>query len=137
MNDYRVAIVINPALPLGLVANTAATLAAGLGARHPQLLGGQLAEGSGLLLDLSAKLPVPILQADANSLQSLWQRSEGANAIKAVAVFPAFARQLHNFDDYRQLLPERRLAEEALDGIAFCGPKKWVTSLTGALKLLR
>ncbi|PLR45208.1 DUF2000 domain-containing protein [Chimaeribacter arupi] len=137
MSDYRVAIIVNPALPVGLMANTAATLAAGLGARHPQVFGGKLTDATGLEIDVSSRLPMPVLQADEATLQALLKRSEGANDIKAVVVFPAFARRMHDFDEYGQALPERNLSGETLDGIALCGPKKWVSSLTGALKLLR
>ncbi|WP_413651907.1 DUF2000 domain-containing protein [Pantoea sp. B65] len=137
MNDYRVAIVVNPDLSAGYSANTVATLSAGLGARFPLLLGGKLNDAAGLEIDVSSKLPIAVLQASSETLQQLLAKSAGSSGMQSVVVFPAFARQMHDFNGYAQQFSQRQLAQEPLDGIALCGPAQWVKSLTGALKLLR
>jgi hypothetical protein len=54
-----------------------------------------------------------------------------------VVVFPAFAESVHDYASYEEALRARDLAEEPLRGIALAGPRRWVRSLTGMLRLLR
>ena len=136
--DFRIAIIVNPALPLGFIVNTAGAIGIGLGAVLPQLAARQLTDADNRSVDISSRLPVPILQADgetirATLLKALEKKGEGA----AIVPFPAFARSLHAYADYETRFPECRLAEEDIDGFGIAGPSKWVKSLTGSLKLLR
>ncbi|TPG60768.1 DUF2000 domain-containing protein [Ewingella americana] len=135
--SLRLAIIVNPELSLGLIANTASALGIGLAAKFPQLAASQLSDTQGRTLDVSSKLPVPILQASAEQMRELLLKALTSEAEKAVVPFPAFARAMHSFEEYEQAFPQRDLATETLDGLALCGPEKWVKSLTGALKLLR
>ncbi|WP_058910235.1 DUF2000 domain-containing protein [Entomohabitans teleogrylli] len=137
MSDYAVAIIVNPSMPAGLVANTVGTIAAGLGARFPELLGGEASDKTGLRFSVSSRLPMPVLQATDDELQVLFGKAGGSDEQKVIVPFPTFTRSLHQFEDYQQRLPETVLAEQTLDGIGLCGPRKWVKSLTGSLKLLR
>lgn len=139
--DLRLAIVVNPDLPLGLIANTAGAIAIGLGARLPALAARQLTDRHDRTIDISSNQPVPVLQADAAAirallLKALSQPGEGAGE-RAVVPFPAFARSLHAYAEYEAAFPGRDLGEEPIDGLGLAGPAKWVKSLTGSLKLLR
>ena len=135
--DIRLAIVVDPDLSTGFLANTAGAIAIGLGAVAPDLGGTVLGDRAGVSIMSSADRPVPILQADADVMQSLLARAadrpEGAHLV----AFPAFARRLHSFEDYAAAFPDRLLAAEKLDGLGLAGPANWVRSLTGSLKLLR
>lgn len=133
----RIAIVVNPALPLGLLANTVGAISIGLGARLPHLAGTRLKDGDGRSIDASANRPVPILQADADTLRALTLKASPLIDDLAVVAFPAFARAVHDFDDYQCVFPTRALDAETIDGIGLAGPTKLVKSLTGSLKLLR
>lgn len=135
--DVRLAIIVNPALPLGLIGNTVAAIAIGVGARVPDLGARSLRDRAERRIDISSEKPVPILQADAGVLRALMLKALADPLRQAVVPFPAFARALHDYADYEAQLPERDLAEEAIDGLGLAGPAKWVRSLTGALKLLR
>lgn len=135
--DIRLAIVVNPDLPLGLIANTAGAIAIGLGARFPGLGARQLADRDSRAIDISSNLPVPILQADADTIRALMLKALPQDGERAVVPFPAFARSLHDYADYEATFPSRDLSAEAIDGLGFAGPSKWVRSLTGSLKLLR
>ena len=140
--DLRLAIVVNPDLPLGLIANTAGAIAIGLGARLPALAARQLTDRHDRTIDISSNQPVPVLQADADAIRALLLKAlarppdEGAGE-RAVVPFPAFARSLHAYAEYEAAFPGRDLGEEAIDGLGLAGPAKWVKSLTGSLKLLR
>jgi hypothetical protein len=136
--DLSIALVINPSLPLGFIANTAAAIGIGIGAGKPGFGGVALNDRAGTRFMASSDRPVPVLQADGDTLQSLMQKAaktapEGGQLV----IFPAFARMLHSFKDYEDALPLRDLTEEAIDGIGLSGPSKWVKSLTGSCKLLR
>ncbi|MFE0755059.1 DUF2000 domain-containing protein [Inquilinus sp. NPDC058860] len=135
-------IVVNPGLPLGLIANTAGAIAIGLGARLPALAARRLTDRRDRTIDISSNQPVPVLQADAEAIRALLLKAlaqppvEGVGE-RAVVPFPAFARSLHAYAEYEAAFPARDLGEEAIDGLGLAGPAKWVKSLTGSLKLLR
>lgn len=135
--DIRLAIVINPALPLGLIANTAGAISIGLGAKFPSLAARQLTDREARTIDISSNMPVPILQADAETIRSLLLKTLPVENDRAIVPFPAFARSLHDYREYEATFPDRDLAAEAIDGLGLAGPSKWVKSLTGSLKLLR
>lgn len=133
----RLAIIVNPELSLGLLANTVSAIAIGMAAKFPMLAGASLSDANGKKIDVSAKYPVPILQGDALQIKALMLKALQAESEGAVVPFPAFARSLHTFEQYEQVFPQRDLVEELIDGVGFVGPDKWVKSLTGNLKLLR
>ncbi|HEY0123376.1 MAG TPA: DUF2000 domain-containing protein [Rhizobium sp.] len=135
--DIRLAVIINPELPLGLIANTVGAIAIGLGARFPGLAARQLADRDDRAIDISSNLPVPILQADADTIRTLMLKALPQPGERAIVPFPAFARSLHAYADYEATFPGRDLSEEMIDGLGLVGPSKWVKSLTGSLKLLR
>ncbi|AGB72412.1 MULTISPECIES: DUF2000 domain-containing protein [Rhizobium] len=135
--DIRLAIVINPALPLGLIANTAGAISIGLGAKFPSLAARQLTDREERTIDISSNMPIPILQADAETIRSLLLKTLPVENDRAIVPFPAFARSLHDYREYEATFPDRDLAGEAIDGLGLAGPSKWVKSLTGSLKLLR
>lgn len=135
--DIRLAIIINPDLPLGLIANTASAIAIGLGARFPGLAARHLTDQQDRTIDISSNLPVPVLQADADAIRTLLLKALSQQGERAIVPFPAFARSLHDYREYEATFPGRDLAEEVIDGVGIAGPAKWVKSLTGSLKLLR
>ena len=135
--DLRIAIIVNPELPLGLLANTVGAVSIGLGAKMPFIAARQLVDKTGVAIDISSDLPVPILQADTETIRALLLKAATYEERQAVVAFPAFARSLHVYAEYEAALPERELATEVIDGLGIAGPAKWVRSLTGSLKLLR
>jgi hypothetical protein len=135
--DKRIAIIVDPALGLGFLANTVATIAIGIGAAMPGFGDTTLKDADGRAVKNSADRPVPILQAPADTIRSLLLRAVPMPAGAIVVPFPQFARSLHAFADYQAQFPSRDLASETIEGLGLAGPEKWVKSLTGSLKLLR
>ncbi len=135
-DDWRVAIIVDPALAPGLLANTVAVIAVGLGVAAPGLGGDAVADGRGRAAAGTADRPVPVLQAAAPEVRAVLLRALPPPDGGVVVPFPAFARSIHRFADYQAALPARDLADEAIDGFGLAGPARWVRSLTGALKLL-
>jgi hypothetical protein len=137
VDEWRVAIVVDPSLSPGFLANTVAVIAIGLGAARPALAGDELADGAGRRYRISANRPVPVLQADDAAIRALLLRALPPLDGAIVVPFPALARSLHAYADYAAIVPTRDLAGERIDGLGLAGPPHWVRSLTGALKLLR
>ncbi|NMP25378.1 DUF2000 domain-containing protein [Rahnella sp. SAP-1] len=136
-DTMRVAVIVNPELSRGLLANTSSVIAIGLAARFPVLAGEQLVDAEGKTIDVSSKLPVPILQATTTQINDILQKALKSTESVAIVPFPAFARAMHSFDHYAQAFSQCSLSGEMLDGLGLAGPEKWVKSLTGSLKLLR
>ncbi len=137
VEQMRIAIIVNPELPVGLIANTTGAVGIGLAAKFPQLAGMTLSDAAGKEIDVSSKLPVPILQANASQMREVLLKALALTDERAIVPFPAFARAMHSFQDYEVAFPLRSLIDEQLDGLGLVGPEKWVRSLTGSLKLLR
>ena len=135
-HDRRIAIVVDPALPIGLLANTVAVVGIGLGGALPALAGTPLVDADNRTVWTSANRPVPILQATPEAIAALLTRALPTPDGAVVVPFPRFARDLHRFEEYLGEFARRGLAGEAIDGLGLCGPEKWVRSLTGSLKLL-
>jgi hypothetical protein len=130
-------VIVDPALPLGLLANTVATISIGLGAAQPIFGDTVLTDSRGLSVRNSADRPVPILQAPKETIRALLLKAMPLPEGAVVVPFPRFARGLHSFVEYQEQFPHRDLSQEAIDGLGVAGPERWVKSLTGSLKLLR
>jgi hypothetical protein len=137
MSVERLAIVVDPALPPGIVANTVATIGVGIGAVAPMLGSTLLTDTTGRSIHNSADRPVPILQATPEIIRGVLLKALPAPEGAFVIVFPQFARAIHSFAEYQALFPQKDLAVETIEGLGIAGPDKWVRSLTGSLKLLR
>jgi hypothetical protein len=135
--DKRIAIVVDPTLAIGLIANTVATIAVGLGAVEPAFGNVTLTDAAGRLIKNSANRPVPILQAPAEAIRATLLRALPTREGEIVIPFPQFARSLNDFAAYQAQLAARDLATETIEGIGLAGPEMWLKALTGSLKLLR
>ena len=137
LQDIRLAIIVNPELPPGHLANTIAAISIGIGAAMPVLGNQHLTDSNQNTIDISSNRPVPILQADGRTIGALLLKALPKEEDRIIVPFPAFARSLHSYADYETQFPARDLSEETIDGIGLAGASKWVKSLTGSLKLLR
>ena len=133
----RIAVIVDPALAPGLLANTVATIAIGIGAAQPGFGNTPLIDSAGRTVRNSADRPVPILQAPDETMRALLLKALPAPEGAVIVPFPRFARSLHAFAEYQAQFPTRDLADEGLDGLGLAGPERWIKSLTGSLKLLR
>lgn len=134
--DLSIAIVVDPSLSPGRTANAAAVVAIGLGSAAPQLAGRRLVDADGLASDAISLVPVPILQADPGRFAVLLDRALPALDSCHVVLFPAFSAAIQDPSVYLAEAANRRLTIEAYVAVGLAGPKKWVRSLTGSLKLL-
>lgn len=134
---FRIALVVIPSLPPGLLGNLVAVITVGLGAAVPTLGGHPLSDAGGFAMRSSADRPVPVLQATSDEIAALVVRALPMPDGGAVVPFPAYARAIRSFAEYEAEFQARHLAATPLDGVGLAGPDRWVRSLTGHLKLLR
>lgn len=135
--ERRIAIVVNPACPTGLLGNAIAVVAVGLGASAPALGGAPLGDSAGRAFRSSATVAVPVLQASPAGLIALLDQCLAMPGLDAVVAFPEFARTIHAFETYRDALRELDLAESPLAAIGVAGSAETVKRLTRGLALLR
>jgi hypothetical protein len=98
--ELRVAVIVNPHLPIGLMANTIGAVSIGLGAKLQGLGGHRLTDLRGRTIDVSSNRPVPILQATAEEIARLLLKAISQADDRTVVPFPSFARSLHDYADY-------------------------------------
>lgn len=133
----KIAIIVDPDLPVGLLANTVAVIAIGIGAVKPGFGGTKLTDSGGRSILNSANRPVPILQAPPSHMSELLRAALPAPEHSVVVAFPQFARSLHEFENYRRQFRTKSLGAERIEGLGLAGPERWVRSLTSSIKLLR
>lgn len=122
--DHRIAIIVDPALSPGLMANTVAVLGVGLGAAQPAFGDTALSDAAGRSVKTSADRPVPVLQAESAQLVQLLLKALPPPEGAIVVPFPAFARSLHSFSEYAAQFPARDLSVERIEGLGLAGPAR-------------
>ena len=71
LQGIRLAIVVNPELPPGHLANTIAAICIGIGSAMPDLGNRRLTDSRQNTIDISSNRPVPVLQADSRTIGAL------------------------------------------------------------------
>ena len=138
MKTEKCVMVIDAALPLGLIANTAAILGITLGKYLPKTVGADVIDQSGRDHLGIIEFPVPILKGTPDTLRRLREQLYQPEFRVLTAVdFSDLAQGCKAYDEFIQKMaqtPEDRLRYL---GLAICGGKKQVDRLTGSLPLLR
>lgn len=130
--------VIEDALPLGIIANTAAIMGLTLGKHIPDTIGPEVLDKSGCVHLGIIQIPVPVLKADRQKIKELRQRLyEPEFADLIVVDFSDVAQSCNVYDDYVQKAAVVEECSFHYFGIGICGEKKLVNKLTGNLPLLR
>lgn len=131
-------IVLDSRLPAGVIANTAAILGVTLGARRPDVVGGDLPD-----LDKRRHLgiirfPIPVLRGDPACLRSLRKALfEPRYSDLTVVDFTDLAQGCATYPEFTERMAHTPEADLNYIGVALCGPKQKVNHLTGSLPLLR
>jgi hypothetical protein len=136
MSGPKAVIVVDPGLPLGLLANTVAYLALTLGQRMPLLVGPDVIDGSGQVHKGTSAVPLPILGATAAQLAAIHQGAEGQPELLALSFTDAAQTSL-TYEAYQSAIALRPTQELVYLGVALYGSRRRVNALTGNLPLLR
>ncbi|MGX8850661.1 DUF2000 domain-containing protein [Amedibacillus sp. YH-ame10] len=136
--NEKCVMVIDEHLPLGIIANTAAVMGITLGKLKPEIVGTTVLDK-----DFNQHLgvitfPVPILKADASKIQELRELlyQEAYQDVLCVD-FTLQAQECKEYEEYIEKMKHVSQKDLVYMGIAICGLKKKVNSLTGSMPLLR
>lgn len=130
LQEEKCVMVIDEALPLGIIANTAAVLGITLGHLRPEIIGGDVADGSG-----SLHAGITAGAGAVRALREALCRPEFQEV--TVVDFSDVAQGCKVYGEYIEKMAAA--PEDGLQylGLALCGPKKKVNKLTGSMPLLR
>lgn len=134
----KVVIVLAAGLDAGQAANASACLAAGLAARQATWAGRALRDADGMLSSAISHLPIIVLSADEARMAQLRGRlSLPVPDDAGMALFPAYAREIHQAAEYWARHRQTSHRDQPLLGVGLAGPRRWVNALTGSLPMLR
>jgi hypothetical protein len=135
----KVAIVLLAGLASGPATNIASCIAAGLAACRPSWAGRSLVDACGLNTAASSHLPIAVLRAEPITMSDLMRRLNDHRGVEGgdVSLFPAYAQTIHECSAYWDRHRLSMHTDEAMLGIGFSGPKRWVNRMTGSLALWR
>jgi hypothetical protein len=128
--------VINPELPLGLIANTAAVLAISLGAKIEGIVGEDVYDQTSAVHRGLTTLPISILKGNSNLIRSLRNQLLAMEGMYFVDFCDA-AQQSKHYDEFRARMLATSVNDLRYLGIAIYGTTDVVNSLTRKLSLLR
>lgn len=130
--------VIDEALPLGIITNTAAVMGVTIGKYLPQAVGVNVVDRAGYEhLGIIAS-PIPILKGSRSIIKKLRERlyADSFSDLKVVD-FSDTAQSCKTYDEYIGKMADVSETDLSYYGIAICGEKKKVNKLTGNMPLLR
>lgn len=136
--NEKCVIILDEALPPGVIANTAAILGITLGMKLPGVVGPDVADGGGRVHMGIIRFPVPVLKGSREKLQDLRAKlfSEEYAGL-TVADFSGLAQGCRTYGEFISRMAACPEEELSYIGIAVCGSKKKINRLTGNMPLLR
>lgn len=138
LKSNKCVMVIDQALPLGIIANTAGIMGITLGKHIPETIGPEVSDKSGSSHLGIIQIPVPVLKADREKIKEIRERLYQPEFHGLLVVdFSDVAQSCNVYDDYIQKAAAVEESSFTYLGIGICGEKKLVNKLTGNLPLLR
>lgn len=136
--NEKCVMVIDKALPVGLIANTAAILGITLGKALPEAVGPDVADQNGNRHLGIIQFPVPILQGSPETIKQMREKLYQPEYQDVTAVdFSDLAQGCKTYDEFVQKMAQAPESALQYFGIAICGEKKKVNKLTGSMPLLK
>lgn len=129
----KAAIIINPNLPLGILANAVACITSGLFVHGSNLVGPRI-RGDKIMYIPITKIPILILTPGKKSLQELCKQAKSIN-LKYMA-FTKEAQSTTDYNTYENAVSDLPIESVNLLGLGLVGSAKLVNSLIGNLPML-
>ncbi len=130
----KAAIIINPEMPTGLLANAVACITSGLFLRGDDFVGEQI-DGDGVTYIPITKIPILILKPGKIPLVDLCKQAQQLG-LKYMA-FTQEAQTTTNYEEYKERVTGKNINDVVLVGLGVVGLEEKVNSLTGNLPMLR
>ncbi|AMB86296.1 hypothetical protein AWM79_13685 [Pseudomonas agarici] len=137
MLDKKCVIIIDETLPLGVIANTAAVIAASFGKLYPQMVGGSLIDWQGHVHGGITTIALPILKGSPELLKEMREQLRELEPELMVVDLISATRTTRSYEEYTEVLAHGPDDAIQYQGLGIIGNKKLVTKLTGNLGLLR
>jgi hypothetical protein len=128
-------VVVDGGLPVGPLANTATVLAVTLGSRIGAIVGDDAIDGSGEAHAGLTRLPIPVLEADADTVKGIRLKASGTGLL--LVDFTDAAQAPRDYAEYLENISRVQTEDLKYLGVALYGEKKPINKLTGGLPLLR
>ena len=136
--ERKCVMVIDEALPLGIIANTAAILGTTLGKQQPDLVGEDVTDQTGNAHLGIVDIPIPILKGNAQLIKEIREKLYETEFAKLLVIdFSDVAQRCNVYDCFISEMSDTASSKLQYFGIALCGSKKIVNKLTGSIPLLR
>lgn len=136
--ETKCVIIVDEALPAGILANTTAILGITLGRQVPQCVGQDVQDASGQVHKGIVTIPVPILKGNKEILKALREKLYTPDFSNMVIVdFSDVAQCCNIYDEYILKAKSTKEVDHTYLGIAIYGDKKKINKLTGSMPLLR
>lgn len=136
--NAKCVMVLDEALPRGLIANTAAILGITLGRRLPEMVGDDVTDQNGRVHLGIIEFPVPILRGSPDALEELRGKLYQPEFCDLTVVdFSHLAQGCKTYGEFTEKLARTPSQNLWYMGIAICGAKEKVNALTGSMALLR
>lgn len=137
MPDTKCVLIIDDSLPLGVIANTAAVLAASLGRLYPEMIGEDLRDHQGQVHEGITTMALPILKGTPALLKILRARLREVEPALQVVDLISATRTTRSYAEYAAVLAAGPDDAIQYQGLGLLGERALVTRLTGNLGLLR
>lgn len=138
VKNEKCVLVIDGSLPIGVIANISVILGVTMGMKLPDVVGSDAADKDGNMHSGIIQFPVPVLKADKSVIKNLRRKlfSDEFSDLTAVD-FTELAQGCKTYNEYISKMADCRHDELQYIGIAVCGSKKKINSITGSMPLLR
>lgn len=138
LQNEKCVMVIDEALPLGIIANTAAIMGITLGKKMPEVVGADVCDQTGNEHLGIIEFPVPVLKGSTEIIKSIREKLyQPEFADLTVVDFSDLAQGCKTYGEFIEKMKMVSEADLNYFGIAICGAKKKVNKLTGSMPLLR
>lgn len=136
--NLKCVMVIDAALPYGIIANTSAIMGITLGSQLPHVVGQNVLDKDGTAHLGIIRFPVPILAGNREFIKELRKKLYSGEFSDVTTVdFSDLAQSCKTYEEYIKRMEKEEEARLSYFGIAICGKKKKINQLTGNLPLLR
>ena len=137
-NELKCVMVVDEAMPQGIIANSTAVMGVTIGKLFPEVVGQDVVDQTGYRHQGIIEFPILILKGNRDFLRDMRERLYEPNFEQLTVVdFFDVAQGCKTYSEYIEKMTH--VPESAIDyfGLTLFGNKKQVNKLTGSLPLLR
>lgn len=138
IQNKKCVMIIDNALPIGMIANTAGIMGVTLGKYISEYIGSDVFDKDGNMHLGIVAFPIPILNASKEKMKEIRQQLYQEEFSDCIVVdFSDVAQSCNMYSQFIEKLGNTEESKLTYFGIGICGEKKLVNKLTGNLPLLR